>query len=335
MCRAQVDLELSSVVIDAGHGGKDPGCISADRKNYEKTFTLDIAARLADRIKKNYPQVKVYQTRTGDVFVSLDNRAVKANSVHADLFISIHVNSTGQSSPNGFSVHILGQSQNKNKDLYAYNMDVCKRENSVILLEDDFSAKNEGFDPSDPESYIFMVLMQNVFLEQSLKFAQTVRKNLKGGPIKEDRGVWQNPFYVLWKTSMPAVLVELGFMSNAKDLAALRSSANRDNLAQRLFMAFKEYKTQYDAAVKVSAPERASVEKEDAGVTEYGTQVLASSKLIPLDSPIFLGYEPRVVKVGKLYKYIIGVSEDKSEAMRIFSQIKKKKTDCFFTKIPK
>lgn len=214
-------------------------------------------------------------------------------------------------------------------------MDVCKRENSVILLEDDFSAKNEGFDPSDPESYIFMVLMQNVFLEQSLKFAQTVRKNLKGGPIKEDRGVWQNPFYVLWKTSMPAVLVELGFMSNAKDLAALRSSANRDNLAQRLFMAFKEYKTQYDAVVKVSAPERASVGKEDSDVTEYGTQVLASSKLIPLDSPIFLGYEPRVVKVGKLYKYIIGVSEDKSEAMRIFSQIKKKKTDCFFTKIPK
>ena len=160
-------------------------------------------------------------TRSSDKFVELRDRAEIANKAGANLFVSIHINSSFSTSPNGYSVHILGQSSNKNRDLFAYNMDVVKRENSVILLEDDYSTKYQGFDPSNEESFIFMQLMQNAFLEQSLLVASVISEKLKGGPIKADRGIWQNPFYVLWKTAMPAVLVELGFISNNSDLAVL------------------------------------------------------------------------------------------------------------------
>ena len=244
------NLGLTTVVIDAGHGGKDAGCVSKDQKTYEKTLTLDIATTLAGKIRKAYPEVKVVLTRSDDTYVTLDDRAEIANDAHADLFISVHINANEKTSPSGYSVHVLGQSSNKNRDLFANNMEVCVRENSVIMLEDDYSTKYQGFDPSDPESYIFMMLMQNSHREQSLRFAEEVQTKLAGGPIKNDRGVSQDPFYVLWKTSMPAVLVELGFISNSTDLAALRKQSGRDNLAQRLFEAFRDYKKFYDESLR-------------------------------------------------------------------------------------
>lgn len=343
-------LGLRTVVIDAGHGGKDAGCVSADNKTYEKTITLDIAKTLSEKIKTAYPEVKVLLTRSKDEYVTLDNRAVKANNAKADLFISIHINSTTRNSPNGFSVHILGQSSNKNRDLFAYNMDVCKRENSVMMLEEDYSAKYEGFDPSSPESYIFMVLMQNSHLEQSFRFAQIIEENLKGGPIKADRGIWQDPFYVLWKTAMPAVLVELGFMSNPADLAALRQKSKRDDLAQRLFLAFKEYKTIYDGSLKTSVPESAAESQAPAPDTEtaaavapetqdeqspqhtqkvYAVQILASGRLLDSSASVFLGFEPRVIKSGKLYKYFISVSEDLQTTKSQLDRIRKDYPDAF------
>ena len=185
------NLSLSTVVIDPGHGGTDPGAVSKDGKTYEKNLTLDIAKRLSDKIKADCPGVKVILTRDKDKTVALNDRAAIANKVGADLFISIHINSTAKSSPNGYSVHVLGKSSKKDRDLFAYNMDVCKRENSVILLEDDYTTKYQGFDPSDPESFIFLQLMQNSNLEQSLEFAQQVSDNLKGGPIGVNRGIWR------------------------------------------------------------------------------------------------------------------------------------------------
>ena len=160
------NLKLRTVIIDAGHGGKDAGAVSKDKKSYEKTFTLSIASKLAEKIRQEFPDVKVVMTRTDDHFVELRDRAAIANKANGQLFISVHINSSASTSPNGFSVHILGQSSNKNRDLFAYNMDVVKRENSVILLEDDYSTKYQGFDPSDEQSYIFMTLMQNAHLEQ-------------------------------------------------------------------------------------------------------------------------------------------------------------------------
>ena len=346
-------LRLSTVVIDAGHGGKDPGAVSGDRKTYEKTLTLDIAKKLSEKIKAAYPDVKVILTRSDDRFVTLGDRADKANKAGASLFMSIHINAATSTSPHGYSVHILGQSSKKNTDLYALNMDMVKRENSVILLEDDYSTRYEGFDPSDPESYIFMLLRQNSNLEQSLRFAQSVTDNLKGGPITYDRGIHQDPFYVLWRTAMPSVLVELGFISNAGDLAVLRKDDSRTDLAECLFKAFSEYKTLYDRSIDASAPDTPSVSsaektpvkdesaakseetastKDDGGV-QYAVQVLVSKKKLSATDPVFLGYTAKIIQAGTVYKYFISLSDSPDTVKKNISSIRKKFPDCFAVKI--
>ena len=349
-------LSLSTVVIDPGHGGKDPGAVSKDGKTYEKTLTLDIAKKLESKIRSECPGVNVVLTRSTDKNVDLGDRAAIANKENADLFISIHINSTAKSGPNGYSVHVLGKSSDKNRDLFAYNMDVCKRENSVILLEDDYTTTYQGFDPSDPESFIFMQLMQNSHLEQSLEFAQDISDKLKGGPIAANRGIWQNPFLVLWKTSMPSVLVELGFISNANDLAALKSESNRDKIAARLCEAFKVYKDRYDmslslddkapagAAAKPAVEEKKVEEKKADGKkaaqdkpatasVRYGIQIFAgASKLSPKDKA-FMGYEPVIVNVGKIYKYVIAVEDSAAKTKEHLSQVRKKYPDAFMVKI--
>lgn len=330
------NLRLSTVVIDAGHGGKDAGCVSKDQKTYEKNLTLDIATSLADRIREAYPDVKVVLTRSTDKYVTLDDRAKIANDAQADLFISLHINANDRTSPSGFSVHVLGQSSNKNRDLFANNMEVCMRENAVIMLEDDYSTKYQGFDPSDPESYIFMMLMQNSHREQSLRLAEEIQSRLDGGPIKVDRGVSQDPFYVLWKTSMPAVLVELGFISNSEDLTQLRKKSCRSDLAERLFLAFADYKSFYDESLHLDAGSGAgaagaAVRDEEESVL-YGVQILASSR--PQDDPsIFMGYTPKVIRSGNLSKYFIAVSDSREETESCLGRIRKRYPDAFLVEI--
>lgn len=251
------DNFLHTVVIDAGHGGKDPGAVSRDQKTYEKTLVLSIAKKLGGKIEAEYKgDVKVLYTRTEDVFVPLQDRADFANSNNADLFISVHINASPKGrTGSGHSVHILGASSNPNRDVLSGNLDVCKRENSVILLEDDFSTTYQGFDPSDETSYIFMTLMQGAFYEQSIYLASLVEKKLGNDPIKESKGVFQNAFYVLWKTAMPSVLLELGYISDDNDLALLRTEEGRDKIAEKVFEAFKEYKTNYDESMRISSNE--------------------------------------------------------------------------------
>ena len=348
-------LRLSTVVIDPGHGGKDPGAVSTDKKSYEKTFTLQISQLIADKIRAAYPDVKVVMTRSDDRYVTVGGRADIANQAEANLFISIHINSTAKASPNGFSVHVLGQSSKKGTDLYANNMDIVRRENAVILLEDDYSTTYGDFDPNDPESYIFMNLMQNANLEQSVRFAQLVDKNLKGGPIKNARGVSQDPFLVLWRTAMPAVLLELGFISNANDLAALKSAGDRDKIAERVFKAFKEYKEIYEGTVAdepTAAPQppketpkakqdSAKQEKKQAPKQEvkqetnaiYAVQIFAVGKKMDPKAREFMGYTPTVIQVEKLYKYYIGVSDSAAGARKNLSAIRKKYPDAFLVKI--
>ena len=354
-------IKLSTVVIDPGHGGKDAGCISPSGKTMEKTVVLDIATLLAEKIRSSCPDVNVIMTRTDDKFVELQGRADIANKAKANLFISIHVNSVDgkKSGPNGYSVHILGQYTSKKKDLYAGNMDVVRRENSVIMLEDDYTTKYEGFDPSDPESYIFMNLMQNSFLEQSFKFARFVDEEMKGGAFKSSRGISQDPFYVLWRTAMPAVLVECGFMSNPSDREALISKAGKERIASDLFQAFVKYKKEYDGGSSASTvtpvkpaedqpkeeaqksqavqpaeakPAEASVTSEPSGVV-YGIQVLASSRIMSPSDRFFKGHEPGRYQVGNLYKYIICRSNDLSQVKKSFSTIKSSYPDCFIVKV--
>ena len=347
-------LRLGTVVIDAGHGGKDPGCISKDKKTYEKTLALDIATKFSDLIKADFPDVNVILTRSTDEFLELRERADIANRANANLFISLHINASSSSSPNGYSVHILGQSSQKNRDLFAENMDIVKRENSVILLEDDYQTHYQGFNPSDPESYIFMSLMQNSNLEQSLLLASIISEKLKGGPIKSDKGIRQNPFYVLWRTSMPAVLVELGFISNDTDLAALRQDDKRTELAKRLLNAFKDYKQLYDSSLGLDrddakapsapkgsgketskeAPKESGSKSADVSGALYGTQIFATSKAIDNASDKrFLGWKPYVVQIGNLYKYVIGVSSFQEEARKNNAAIKKDYTGSFMVEI--
>lgn len=357
------NLGLSTVVIDPGHGGKDAGCISVDKKTMEKKLVLDISTRLSKRIREAYPGVKVLMTRSEDDFVELAGRAEYATRNNASLFISVHINSASgkKTTPNGYSVHILGQSTDKNKDTYAFNMDVCKRENEVILLEDDYTTTYQGFDPNDPESDIFLRLMANAYREQSLLFAQKVNDKMKTGPFSKSNGIYQNNFAVLRLASMPAVLLELGFMSNPNDLAQLRKSSSIDKIVDNLFDAFCEYKTIYDESVgaqkvlpiinkgkdanaasgNVAAKAAAAADGKSpadapgevsAGLC-YATQVIATARTIAPDDSFFLGYEPKCIDDGRLKKYFIGVSEDISKAREMYSIIHAKYQDSFFVKL--
>ena len=243
------DIRLKTVVIDPGHGGKDSGCVSRDGKTYEKNITLDIGKRLAQKIAASYPDVEVRMTRTEDVFVELENRAVFANKANANLFISIHVNSVEKgTTANGYSIHCLGQSQRKGNDLYSKNLDLVKRENAVIMLEDNYEAKYQGFNPNDPQSSIIFSLMQNAHLGNSLTFAEDIANAMGNKPIRNSRGVSQDPFWVLWRTAMPSVLVEVGFITNPEDLATMRSPEGRDAIASNLLRAFSVFKVRYDGS---------------------------------------------------------------------------------------
>lgn len=348
-------LGLNTVVIDPGHGGNDPGCISKDRKTKEKDLTLDISKRLTGKIRAEYPEIKVLQTRNTDVFIPLVQRAQIANSAHANLFISIHINATTGTAANGYSVHVLGQSSKKGRDLYSNNFNECARENSVILLEDDYSTNYQGFDPNDPESSILFSLMQNAYLEQSLMFADDVNRALKPGPFRTSRGVHQDPFLVLWKTAMPSVLIECGFISNLNDLSTLRSASKLDEIAEGIFKAFKQFKTDYDRSLNVTIPqsaqttssakpsesetskasERLAVEETPAasGKIWFGTQILALSRKLADDDPAFLGQKVTVVRDGNIYRYIVGCSADRKEALAESRVLKKSFPDSFLVRV--
>ena len=362
---------LHTVVIDPGHGGKDPGAISKDKKSQEKAFVLDISKRLKEKIEAACPDVKVLLTRSDDRYIPLIDRAKYATKNNADVFISVHINASDRStSVNGYSVHLLGPSD-KSKNTYAFNMEVCKRENEVILLEDDYTTTYQGFDPNDPESDILLHLMHNSYREQSLLFAQIVDEKLKTGPFKKSNGIYQNNFAVLRLATMPAMLLELGFISSNNDLTTLRNKDARENLAVRLCDAFCEYKKLYDESVgapaaadasnavvepfetttpatakPVEAPKSATTNSSTAADASntvakpvetttpvFATQILATSVRKNPADPIFLGYTPIEIKVGKLYKYFIGVSSDVSKAKEYFQTISKTYTDAFVVKV--
>ena len=348
---AQDRLKLSTIVIDPGHGGNDPGCISLDKKTREKDIALDIAKRLEKKIHESLPGVKVVLTRSNDTFVTLSGRADIANDIGADLFISVHVNAQAKgTSASGYSIHCLGQSSVKGNDLFSKNLDLCKRENSVILLEDDYQTRYQGFDPSDPQSYILFSLMQNAHLEHSLTFAEDVANAMKGGPISHSRGVSQDPFWVLWRTTMPAVLVEVGFMTNPNDLQTMRSPEGRDKIAGNLLKAIQTFKKRYDNSTATTtapqkadkadvkpAPETKEVAADTPAVeavpetsgTVYGVQVLATSKKMKPGDPFFKGYTPTEVVAGKLYKYIIVVGGDLADARKKKRELDQKFPGCF------
>ena len=318
-------FQLRTVVIDAGHGGHDPGAISKNSKLKEKDINLDLAKRLGSLIEKGYPDVKVIYTRKTDRFVELAERGNIANRNHADLFISIHVNSAKATAASGTETFVMGT------DKSSSNMEVCKRENSVILLEDDYTTTYEGFDPNNPESYIIFNLMQNAHFEQSIAFAALVQQNfIKNGPIKKSRGVRQAPLMVLWRTTMPSVLVEVGFLSNASDRTTLNQTDKRDKIARDIYDAFVSFKEQYDAGTAFNIDESVlgSGDSEEAAAPagpHWEIQILASAKKLKNGSAELKGetdYQCRFI--NGMYKYAVGNFSTKEAAMRALPDVRKR-----------
>jgi N-acetylmuramoyl-L-alanine amidase len=228
------EKRISVVVIDPGHGGKDFGASVGTAK--EKDIVLDLALRLGNSIKAKYPEIKVIYTRSKDVFIPLYDRANIANKNKADLFISIHVNGTDKTSVQGTETFVLGQHRSKD------NLEVAKKENSVILLEDDYNTKYEGFDPNSPESYIMFELVQDEYLEQSVLFASAIQNQFRQYAKRIDRSVKQAGFLVLRQTTMPSVLIEVGFISHANERSYLLSEKGKAALSTSIFNAFSDYK---------------------------------------------------------------------------------------------
>lgn len=232
------DFTFDKIVIDAGHGGKDPGASIGGV--FEKDIVLDVALKTGEMIKKKFPELKVIYTRDKDVFIPLNDRADIANKQKADLFISIHVNACPKNTIYGAETYILGQHRSQE------NLDVAKMENSVILLEEDYSTRYEGFDPNQAESYIMFEMIQNEFLEQSRLFADKVQKNIVSLTDRKDRGVRQAGFLVLRRTSMPSALIELGFLSNESERKYLVTEKGKNLMAQSIFSAISDYKQRFD-----------------------------------------------------------------------------------------
>ena len=229
--------KIKTIVIDPGHGGKDSGTMGTKRfKIYEKHVALSVSLKLGKYISESFPEIDVIYTRSSDVFLELNERTEIANNANADLFISIHCDGFTNPKPSGASVFVMGMSKLK------ANMDVAMRENAAIYLEDNYQQKYEGFDPKSPESYIVFSLMQNTYLNQSLKIAEEVENQFATSANRKSRGVKQAPFYVISRTNMPSILIECGFLTNPKEEEFLHSDLGQDYIASAIFRAFRTYK---------------------------------------------------------------------------------------------
>ena len=227
-----------TVVIDAGHGGHDPGALG--KITQEKKLNLDVTLLLGKMIEEEYPDVRVCYTRKTDVFLTLQERADFVNKNNADIFICIHTNASESREAVGAETFVLGI------DKMASNLNVAMRENAVMLLEDNYETTYQGFDPNSIESYIMFELMQDQYIDQSLQFATLVQQQFCGALKRADRGVRQAGFWVLHKSACPSVLVEMGFISNTEEEIYLASIAGKEQLATALYNAFVTYKNQID-----------------------------------------------------------------------------------------
>lgn len=312
---AQAPYKIRKVVIDPGHGGKDPGCHGHHSR--EKEVALSIGLDLGKKLKAQYPDIQVIYTRETDVFIPLNERAAIANRNKADLFISIHCNYISvRNRATGSETYVLGLHRAED------NLDVAKRENSAILLEENYEKTYEGFDPYSPEGHIILTMFQNAHLEQSILFATHVESAFKKLSRLPSRGVKQAGFLVLRETTMPSVLIETGFLSTDTDENYLMKKENQQEMASTILKAFSNYKKEveevHEPDISACAPQKATnvqaANKDDAkaptstkGSLEiaYRIQIAASSKST-VDARYHNIDDLEVIKEGEMYKFLVG-----------------------------
>jgi N-acetylmuramoyl-L-alanine amidase len=305
------------IVIDAGHGGRDPGALGSYSK--EKNITLPIALKTGEYIEKNISNAQVLYTRKNDVFMDIWERAEFANKNKADLFVSIHVNWAEYKSIHGTETFVMGLAKDQE------NLEVAMKENEVILLEDDYTTKYEGFDPKSPESYIMFTLIQNIYLSQSTDLASKMQSQYKERVNRTDRGVKQAGFVVLFMTTMPSVLTEIGFITNAAEEKFLNSNQGQDYIASAIFRACRDYMTEIDKKSGISAVRNQSSNPSgdnptattgNAGEVSYKVQIATSSAPKELKSENFTGLKDVTeIKDDDRYKYTTGNFKDYTEAV--------------------
>ncbi len=330
-----------TVVIDAGHGGKDPGAVG--RHIQEKDINLSVAMLVGNTIKKEYPDVKVVYTRSTDVYVTLPGRAQIANKANGDLFISIHTNASESKSSCGTETFMLGLAKTNQ------NFEVAKRENSVMLLEDDKEVY-QGFDPNSPDSYIMFELMQSTYIDLSIQLADFVQTEFTHAG-RSDRGVRQAGFWVLHQVKMPSVLVELGFISNSNEETFLGSDAGQKKLANCIVTAFGKYKHEYDKKTVTQEKRNNETKKEEEPKTSetntndekgktvantgtvYRIQCFSATQKVGNEHPEYKKASKfgkvKVEKCGKLYKYMCGEEASKEDAAELLKKVRAVFKDAF------
>ena len=346
-----------TVVLDPGHGGKDPGAVG--KFSQEKDLNLSVALLTGKKLAEQFPDVKVVYTRSTDVFIPLQTRADIANKNNADLFISIHTNASENKAACGVETFVLGTEKAEK------NLDVAMRENAVMKLEADYNTTYHGFDPNSIDSYIMFELLQNNYMDQSLQFATQVQNQFVGKLRRHNRGVQQASFWVLLKSACPSILFEIGFISNPDEEVFLNTDSAQNCMAQALVDAFAIYT--HRQAVKqesVSAPganqtnETQSTQNRDETIsgqsrdniesatpiqgttqlektTYYALQICASRTVLEPNDPKLKGLVCEYRKVGDWYKYYAIIDTDRSKVVAKQKEIKDLFPDCWITKFEK
>lgn len=335
--------QLNTVVIDAGHGGKDVGCLGAS--SHEKDIALAIALKFGKYLEEKFESLEVVYTRKTDVFLELDERAKIANRKKADLFVCIHANSAS-SSAFGTETYVMGLAKSD------ANLKAAKRENAAILLEDNYRERYENFDPNSPASYIAMTMIQSAYLDQSINFAEKVQTQFRERVGRKDRGVKMAPFLVLHQTTMPSVLIETGFLTNPSEEKFLMSELGQDYMASAIFRAFREYKEELETKNQLldeQTAEENSVPKVEGNIqlkevtkeiatknpTEkivpqdkeglvFKVQLVTATKMIDTIPDNFNGLNGvEYYEAGGLYRYTYGEENSWEAASKLQNEVKK------------
>jgi N-acetylmuramoyl-L-alanine amidase len=321
---------VKRVIIDAGHGGKDPGNLGTGRyKITEKTIALNVSMLLGQYIEEAFPDVEVLYTRDDDTFVPLHERTKFANSAGADIFISIHCDAFTRESAKGCGTYVMGPAKTD------ANLRMAQKENAAILLEEDRKDNYGDVDPNSPEGLIELSLRQNTHIHQSLRFAKHVQDQMRTRVGRTDRGVKQAPFWVISFTTMPSVLVELGFLTNKEEEDFLNSDEGQTYTASAIYRAFKKYKIDLEAieAAIGKQPEETAPktidEKPVSAISEmtevtFKVQLSSSSTPIEITDEAFNGLTNVEMHRDKdLYKYLYGAASTYNSAKELQKDVRK------------